>query len=168
MQAFVGSGSYQGGPAIHTVVGDIDDDPAKEILVTGLAQGPLYAWNADGTAVPGWPAVDVEGAAYPGLGELDLGAPGLEVFSGHYGADVDLVARRGSGSPLPGWPRSSANYVASPPSLADVDGDGLDEIFTEEEDWKLHAYRANGTTLSGWPAVNFVGGQTAHAGRRRS
>jgi subtilisin family serine protease len=162
VQAFAGAGSYHGGPAVHTLVGDIDGDPEQEILVTGLAQGPLYAWKPNGTPVPGWPALDIDGAAYPGLGELDLSIPGLEVFAAHYGGQPDLVARRGSGIPLPGWPRRSANYVAAPPALADVDGDGRDEIFTEEEDYALHAYRADGTTLAGWPATQYVGDQDRH------
>ncbi len=162
VKAFAGAGSYHGGQAIHTLVGNIDGDPALEILATGLAEGPLYAWKADGTPVPGWPAADMLGAAYPVLGELAPGEPGLEVFSAHYGPDTDLVARAGSGLRLPGWPRSSANYVATPPSAADVDDDGVDEIFTEEEDWHLHAYGAAGTPLVGWPTTGFVGGQERH------
>jgi hypothetical protein len=162
VQAFQGPGSYHGGQAVHTLVGNIDGDPALEILATGLAQGPLYAWNADGTPVPGWPVVDIPGAAYPALGELAAGEAGLEVFSAHYGPDPDLVARTGSALTLRGWPRTSANYVATPPTLADVDGDGVDEIFTEEEDWHLHAYRAEGAPLAGWPTIGYVGGQERH------
>jgi subtilisin family serine protease len=162
VQAWAGAGSYQSGAAINTLVGDIDGDPQLEILASGIAQGPLYAWKADGRPVPGWPAVDVAGTAYSTLGELDLGTPGLEVFSAAYGAQPDIAARAGSGVLLPGWPRSSANYVAAPATAADLDGDGLDEIYTEEEDWKLHAYRADGTIPTGWPAVQFVGGQERH------
>ncbi len=162
VQAYNGPGSYHAGQAIHTLVGNIDSDPALEILATGLGLGPLYAWNADGTPVPGWPMLDVAGVAYPALGELAAGEAGLEVFSGHYGVRPDLVARSGAGLRLPGWPRQSANYVASPPTLADVDGDGIDEVFTEEEDWKLHAYRATGEPLAGWPTNQSVGGQERH------
>ena len=162
VQAFAGAGSYHGGPAIHVLVGNIDADPRLEILVTGLAQGPLHAWKSDGTPAPGWPALDPPGAAYPALGQLSLTDPGLEVFSGHFASPSRLGAHSGSGAALPGWPRNSANYVASPPSLASIDGSGFDTIFTEEEDWKLHAYRADGTILPGWPATTFVGGQERH------
>jgi hypothetical protein len=162
VQSFAGAGSYHSGPAIHTLVGNIDGDPGLEILATGLSSGPLYAWKNDGTLAPGWPAADMAGAAYPALGELSASDPGLEVFSAHYGAKPDLSARTGRGLRLPGWPRTSANYVASPPTLADVDGDGIDEIFTEEEDWHLHAYRAGGALLAGWPTSGFVGGQERH------
>jgi hypothetical protein len=158
VRTFERSGSYHGGPAIHTLVGNIDADPTLEILATALAPGPLYAWNADGSPQAGWP-VQIMGAAYPALGQLSASSPGLEVFSAHYGDP--LVAYSGSGAILPGWPRDVSNYVSTPPSLADVDGDGLDEVFLEEEDWALHAYRANGTVLQGWP-VSGDGGQERH------
>jgi subtilisin family serine protease len=160
VKAFAGAGSYHGGPAIHALVGNIDADPTLEIVTTGLATGPLYAWKADGTPVPGWPVLDPAGAAYPGLGELAAGEAGLEVFSGHYGRG--LAARSGSGAFLQGWPRTSANYVATPPALADLDGDGLDEVLIEEEDWKLHVYRADGTPFPGWPRADYVGTQERH------
>ena len=162
VQAFAGPGSYQAGAAIHVLVGNIDADPNLEVLVTGLASGPLYAWKADGSPVPGWPALDPTGPAYPALGQLSLSEPGLEVVSGHIGFPGKIGAHAGSGAALPGWPRSSANYIAFPPSVASIDGSGLDTIFTEEEDWKLHAYRADGTILPGWPATTFVGGQRRH------
>jgi len=49
------AGTYGSGQIIHTLVGNIDDEPTAEILVTGLARGPLYAWNSDGTLQSGWP-----------------------------------------------------------------------------------------------------------------
>lgn len=161
VQAWFTAGSFHGGPAIHTLVGNIDGDPQLEIVATALAVGPLYAWNHDGSLLPGWPVSSLAGAAYPVLGQLDATTSALEVFSAHYGPDPDLGAWSAGGSALPGWPRSSANYVATPPSEADVDGDGVDEIFLEEEDLKLHAYRANGTALPGWP-VSGTGGQDRH------
>ncbi len=161
VQAWHGPGSYHGGPAIHALVGNIDSDPTLEIVVTALAQGPLYAWNHDGTPVSGWPVSGISGAGYPAMGNLS-GDAALEVFSGHWGLPGQLVAYTGSGVLLSGWPRSSANFVSTPPALADVDGDGLDEIFIGEEDWQLHAYRADGTPLPGWPTTGFVGGQERH------
>jgi hypothetical protein len=160
VQAYVGGGSYHSGPVIHTLVGNIDADPRLEILVSGLANGPLYSWHDDGSPVGGFP-VNTSGAAYPALGTLSNSLPGLQVFSGNWGLPGSLIAISGSGVFLPGWPRSSANYVSSPPALADVDGDGLDEIFTEEEDWHLHAYKSNGSILPGWP-VHTNGGQEMH------
>ena len=161
VQALHTAGSYHGGPAVHTLVGNIDADPELEILRTDLANGPISAWNHDGSVVPGWPAPGTLGAGYPALGNLSNAHPGLEVFSGHWGFPGKLAAWSGSGAALPGWPRDSANYVATPPALGDVDGDGIDEIFLEEEDWKLHGYRADGTVLPGWPVDETLGGRSA-------
>jgi len=158
VQTYETAGSYHAGPAIHTLVGNIDGDPTLEILVTALAGGPLYAWNSDGSPQPGWPVAG-PGASYPALGQLSTASPGFEVFSAYWGDE--LVAYNGAGLILPGWPRTNSNYVATPASLADVDGEGLDEIFLEEEDWALHAYRANGTVLPGWPTSG-PGGQERH------
>ena len=49
----------------------------------------------------------------------------------------------------------------TPAGLADVDGNGLDEIFTEDQDWTLHAYSADGSMLPGWPEM-CDGGQELH------
>lgn len=160
VQAYHGGGSYASGPAIHTLVGNIDDEPTLEIVATGLASGPLYAWNSDGSPVSGWPVQGVSGAGYPALGNLAATSGSLEVFSGHWGTPGKLVAYTGAGSALAGWPRDSANYVTSPAALADIDGDGADEIFLGEETWTLLAYTAEGNRL--WSAGSSMGGQERH------
>ena len=159
VQTWHGAGSYQSGQGLHVLVGNIDADPALEILVTGLAQGPLYAFKADGSAVPGWPVLNPPGAAYPALGQLTPGSSALDVVAGHFASQARLSAYSGGGTPLPGWPRPPANYMSSPPTTVDVDGDGVDEIFTDEQDWHLHAYRADATPATGWPTTGFIGGQ---------
>jgi uncharacterized repeat protein (TIGR01451 family) len=161
VQTFHTSGSYHAGQAIHTLVGNVDDDPQLEIVVTSLAVGPVYAWNWDGSPLSGWPVGQGHGAGYVAMGDLSNPDPGLEVFSGYWSGPDDLVAYSNAGDPLPGWPRTCANYVTTPPALADVDGDGLDEIFIGEEDNALHAYKADGSVLPGWPRYGF-GGQERH------
>jgi VCBS repeat protein len=160
VQALETTGSYVGGAAVHTCVGNIDQDPQPEILATGLARGPLYAWKHDGRLVPGWPVGSGDGVEYPALGTLSRRPflpPPLRVFSAGFGDYLEAWGTRGR--LLPGWPRSVANYVSSPAALGDVDGNGLDEIFIGEEDDFLHAYRANGTPLPGWPVLTQVGSQ---------
>ena len=161
VQTFFSSGGYTAGPAIHTLVGNIDDDPKLEIVVTGLASGPLYAWHSDGSLVNGWPLLDFYGAAaYPVMGKLTADAPGFSVFASFAASGRGpMAAFSRSGELLPGWPRYVNNYSSSPATLADVDGDGIDEIFLAEEDDALHAYRADGTILPGWPATFWRGGQ---------
>ena len=47
------SGTYSATGAIAITVGNIDRDPEPEILAPAASRGPLYAWNGDGTRVPG-------------------------------------------------------------------------------------------------------------------
>jgi hypothetical protein len=160
VQTYESAGSYHAGPALHTLVGNIDADAHPEILITALAGGALYAWHWDGSAVAGWPASGA-GASYPALGHLSTAFPGLQVFAAHW-SQPGLAAYAGTGVALAGWPRNSANYNATPAGLGDVNGDGLDEIFTEEEDWHLHGYTAKGAVLPNWPTAEFLGGQERH------
>jgi hypothetical protein len=101
VQIYERGGSYHAGPAINVLVGNIDSDPTLEILVTGLGNTQLYAWNADGSPEPGWPVVGFQRVGYASLGQL-ASSPGLEVFSGHWGFPGKLVAYDGSGAVLPG------------------------------------------------------------------
>src|SRR5256714_6159354 len=126
---------------------------------SAAAGGPLYAFKADGSTVPGWPVLDPPGAAYPALGRLTAGSSALDVVAGHFAIQARLSAYSGAGTPLPGWPRPPANYMSSPPTTMDVDGDGVDEIFTDEQDWQLHAYHGDATPATGWPTTDSGGGQ---------
>lgn len=88
------------------------------------------------------------------------GATGLQVFAGYWGTPGPLAAFDGAGNFLPGWPRNSSNYVSTSPSAADVDGDGIDEVFVCEQDSRLHAYRPDGSSLPGWPVSMTQGAQS--------
>jgi FG-GAP-like repeat len=140
-------GGFHDGPAINTLVGNIDDTPDLEIIVSGHAAGPLYAWKSDGTLVPGWPVSESPRFSYPVLGVLQ-GVPGkLDVLVSYYGSNPSVhVAYSGAGIKLPGWPRNGANYVSTPASSADIDGDGRDEMFVCEEDGYVHMYRYDGSS----------------------
>jgi subtilisin family serine protease len=166
-QTFFVGGTVHGGPSLHTLVGNIDDAPTLEILHTGIAAGPLYAWKHDGTAAPGWPrtvatpdgpAPEFLGAAYPVLGNFTGTGSSLEVFASHL--SLYKAAYGGNGSILPGWPISS--FSKTPPTAADVDGDGVDEIFIEENDGisvaTMAAYRADGSRVAGWPITTPTAG----------
>jgi hypothetical protein len=153
------SGSYYIGPAIHTLVGQLDADPELELLVTAAANGPLYAWNHDGTAVPGWPATGVPGLGYVALGNLTNASPGMELFSAHLSSQHAVWSD--SPAPLAGWPVTNG-FATTPGTLADVEGDGVDEVFFGTSDYTYRAYRADGTVLPGWPRQVFLGAQDRH------
>jgi hypothetical protein len=156
---FRSSGSYHAGPAIHALIAELDGDPQLEIVAVGMATGPIYAWNHDGTLVPGWP-VTTGGAPYPAAGPLaPEGAPGVAIAIDKYGSVITVV--NGAGQTLAGWPRPVSNYVSTPPSVSNTTGTPAAELFLGEEDQRLHGYSSDGAVLTGWPVYG-TGGQERH------
>ncbi len=154
-------GSYHAGQALHTLVANIDADPQLEILATSTATGPVYAWNHDGSLVSGWPVTAFGGVGYLSAGNLSGAADRLEVFIGYWGSE-QFVAFDGSGAVLPGWPRPAANFTSTPPALGDINADGIDEIFTNEEDFAIRGYFADGRSVPGSPFYYSDSGQERH------
>lgn len=132
--------------AASPTLGDIDYDGQLEVII-GDRSGRLYAFNGDGSLVPGWPVL-LGGpiASTAAVGDLE-GDPGEEIVVG--ANDGFVYALRGDGTPLPGWgtyreaqgahvppqilPAPSKNTGASleflSPALLDRNGDGrLDTV----------------------------------------
>jgi hypothetical protein len=55
------------------------------------------------------------------------------------------------GKALPGWPKKGKRFFASSPSIGDVDGDGLPEVFCGNDDDCLYGWKLDGTLLPGFP-----------------
>ena len=145
-------GSYHG--PIYTMLADIRGDGNLEIAATGLAQGPLYLWNADGSPVSGWPILDngalvLRGAAYPVMAQLDTTSPRKELFVAYYGGTV--AAYDTNANYLPGWPLTlnAPNGLEQPTVAGDIDGDGRDELFVYNAG-VINAFSADGTPYPGW------------------
>ncbi len=132
-------------------VGDIDGDGDVEIVVgtgrAGISGGGghyVFAWHADGTTVSGWPkATGGEVPASPALADLDEdGILDVIVGCGLETSSLDctyLYAWKGTGANVPGFPMQpysaqawdhSARSQPYSPVVADIDGDGHQEILT--------------------------------------
>ena len=141
-------------------VADLDCDGSFEI-VAGTTGGHVYAWDAGGSLLLGWP-VCTGGPVWsaPALGDLD-GDPQLEIIvTANSAGSLKLLVLDQDGTDLPGWPlmvQPSAGYALASPVLADMDGDGKNEIILGAETYspsvstKGYCFKANGEQLAGWP-----------------
>jgi hypothetical protein len=159
------SGTYQDGAESRAVtVGNIDADPALEILVSAVAQGPLFAFHHDGTLVQGWPLTVDFFTTYPSLGNLSGNAQLEEIALGLGPTIGSCVLDRylvdGTGNVFPGWPMTACHGGTTiPPALVDIDGDGIDEVFFEDRT----GFYADGQAIPGWENENLSSGQPAIA-----
>jgi len=156
---------------------NLDDDPALEILCSDRDLKLMYAFNADGTLVPGWPqstgtmwvwappAVgDIDGD-----GEIEVVANNLAARTLAWNADGTEV-RDGDGNPATHGvliDRSSVlsydEWCRSAPALEDLDGDGAKDIvfgtrYRNVATNLLLAYRHDGTQVPGFPIPAGVSG----------
>jgi hypothetical protein len=147
IKAYHQSGMSFGGLANNTLVADIDGGGDLEIIAAGTIQ-PLYAWKSDGSVVPGWP---ISAPNYCSAGDLSHGFAGDELVCVNRGSAV-IDVFTGGGTILPGWPVGTG-LQPTPPSLADLDHDGIDEIFLTQPGPWLNALRADGSNAPGWPVA---------------
>ena len=109
----------------------------------------LYAWHADGTAVPGWPQSVGYVISSPAVADLD-GDGTLEVVI----ADLyNVYAFHQDGTTVAGWPQSTGSDRSyGTVALADLDGDGKLEVIAASAT-QVFAWRADGTLVAGWPVT---------------
>lgn len=137
-------------------LGDIDGDGEIEVVVgTGVFDGyvngsQVYAWNADGSLVSGWPRPTADNMpSSPAIADLD-GNGTQDVIIG-CGKDAQpfcrtLYAWNGSGNNLPGFPMSTTFAHPFPPIVADVDGDNnLEVLLTSLETDVVSIVQHNGS-----------------------
>lgn len=139
VQKWMNSTQQPSGPSgspSGAAVCDLDGDGGLEVAVgTASAEGLVYVWKSDGTAVPGWPVALMPGATYavllcqPVAGDLD-GDGKDEIIA--QTADEKLASPVNIMYILDETGISSTRNVAGrvwgSPALADIDGDGGLEI----------------------------------------
>lgn len=150
-----GAGTFTQGAQHGIVIGSVDADPDLEILlssVAGSTHDALRIFKNTGRPLTGWPPAGFpKGTAPLVLARLTGGTPDGIYAGTHTVGQTYLTAALTDSGVLSGWPRDAANYVGTAPSAHDIDGDGHDELFAGEEDFRLHAYRSTGAVLAGWP-----------------
>jgi len=148
------------------------DGRGKLDIVVGAGDGKAYAWTGRGRRLPGWPVEARDGedreriVSSPAVGDIDGdGEPDVvEASAEVYGSTPQTTGRvyawDARGELKPGWPISPPALAAdaipiagegtpASPALADVDGDGADEVAIAAFTGQPDLYRGDGSSFSG-------------------
>jgi hypothetical protein len=149
-------------------------------IVVGAADGKVYAWNGRGKRLAGWPVEARDGddreriVSSPAIGDIDGdGEPDIvEATAEVYGATPQTSGRvyawNTRGELKPGWPIAPPALAAdaipiagegtpASPALADVDGDGADEVAIAAFTGQPDLYRGDGSQFSDGQHFTTVG-----------
>ncbi|HKW14605.1 MAG TPA: C25 family cysteine peptidase, partial [Candidatus Krumholzibacteria bacterium] len=131
-------------------VGDIDGDGTNEIVV---GDKHVYAWHAngvemiDGDASPlTWGPINTQGDTFVGhvaLGRIDANK-GLDIVAASR-QTKQVFCFKYDGSTLPGWPRSTENFIRAGVVVGDINNDGLNEVIAIDELGVLYVWKKDGT-----------------------
>ncbi len=124
------------------VTGDLDGNGTYEIVIGAYTEketpaGGLYAFNRDGTQLPGWPVlVESSFLATPALADLDSDRD-LEIIIPSWKSETLHVLHH-HGFAMKGWPAepSFQGVPKSSPTVADINNDSeLDIIYPAVGSW---------------------------------
>lgn len=138
---FTAEGQIWGSPA----VADLDFDGDIEIVI-GSVDKYLYIMNADGSP-QSIVYTDQFLVGTPAIGNLDSDAD-LEIVLGGFSNPGKVFAINPDGSNIPGFPLEINEKMKKGAALADVDGDGIDEIFIATEDDHLWKIKTDGSLVT--------------------
>jgi len=147
------------GPNFCTpALADIDNDGLPEIVFNS-GNGRVYAWNHDGSDVPGFPVVT---SAYfsgsPAVGYLD-GPGDTQPDIVCVGTNDSVYVFLPTGIRRPGWPkwnRAGGTSKSPSPAIADMNNDGFNDIVFQSTNGYLFVYNRDGTTIPALSAIKYT------------
>lgn len=135
---------------------NLDQDDDLEIVYT--IGNFVYAFNMNGSEVPGWPVeLDYPTDGVAAFGDINGDGKGEVVVTTHQPTsynDGKIYALARNGSNIFGFPVTTEGGSFRSPVLADLDQDGNMEIIVAVRKWPegfIHVYDGNGTMFPGWP-----------------
>ena len=138
-------------------IADIDTSyPGLEIIMSSW-EGPVYAWHYDGTDVPGWPVVK-SNPLTPVVFDVD-GDGDLEIIvCQRFQLSEQIYIFNHDGTTYPGWPQAMDEWSEGPPSVGDIDNDGVIEICAVSK-LSVYVWDKDGNAEPGWPKLYISDGQ---------
>jgi hypothetical protein len=133
------------------IVADINGDGLNEIVMAAWDHGQVFAFRGTDCS-PLWSSPMLSGtygSFSPAVGELDPTRTGLEIAVTVDNTNRLYVLSGTDGSII--WSASLGDVWWNPPAIADIDGDGIGEIFVSSS-YTTYAFRGNGTLLWSYPA----------------
>jgi len=143
---------------------DLNQDGKPELI---LNFDRYYAWQCDGTSLPGWP-IAIPGTSQtptycisPVVGDLDGDGDQEIVFADIWAHPFEFItwifAYHHDGTVVEGWPVEDVGIMGgsrfNSPALADIDNDGDLEVITLQAgaDNRVHVYHHDAQMAAGWP-----------------
>lgn len=158
-----------GNVAFTPSVGDINNDGVVDIVSGISSDGSLYAYDAMGTLLSGFPQTPANAKlSYQSPILADLNDDDhLEIIGARHGDEAEYYVVKSDGTYMDGWPVASPGWTYAPPSVADSDGDGVYEIYagnpqTDGSDDPqpmdvIYGFAPDGSNLANFP-IQKVGG----------
>jgi hypothetical protein len=134
------------------IVADINGDGSNEIVIAGILHAEIYAFRGTDCSLL-WSKL-ISSSSYGSysvaVGELDPTRTGLEIAVMVEVTSRLYVLSGTDGSIIWSAPLGVVNRF-NPTTIADIDGDGIGEIFVSSSH-TTYAFRGNGTLLWSYPA----------------
>jgi len=155
-------------PAFTPSIGDIDNDGNNDVVIAA-SSGGIYIFDNQGTVFPGFPVVDPNvrySYQSPILADLDEDGD-LEIIGSNHGNSPGFYVLNHDGTYYPGWPIATSGWTYSPPTVADINGDGVYEIFAADRNTSndgsplptIYGLTPNGTDISNFPLSLYGGNE---------
>ncbi|MCK4776205.1 MAG: T9SS type A sorting domain-containing protein [Candidatus Krumholzibacteria bacterium] len=142
---------------------DVDGDGDLEIILGHWsgAGSTARCFHHDGTVYDGFPISIATSIQLFSLGLGDVtgdGDPELIAFDNHLSSDFRVhVIGLADGLSLPGWPIALPAWPKGIPTVADVDGDGVQDVCFVTDAGLLYAVAGDGQPLAGYPKTMVSG-----------
>jgi len=156
-----------------SALADFDGAPGIEIVAAAYTSKQVFIFNGAGQPLPGWPQPTIDFVrASVAIGDID-GDGDFEVLA--VDQEAYLYAWHGNGTEVVDGdanPATTGVFRRFPdtnqmqyqsPAVADIDGDGKDEVIIATQDKKLYVLNEMAADEPGWPRTlaNFAGGGVA-------